>query len=58
MRRLCQQGYHNKWSGATLKEVAEVPGIGATIAEVIVSNLEKERTHAFDANTGEILEGS
>lgn len=43
---------------ATLKEIAEVPGIGAMIAEVIVSNLEKERTHAFDANTGEILEGS
>lgn len=43
---------------ASMKEIAEVPGIGSTIAEVIISNLEKERTPAFDANTGEILEGS
>jgi len=43
---------------ATVKEIAEVPGIGTRIAEVILSNLEMERTLAFDANTGEILEGS
>lgn len=43
---------------ASMKEIAEVPGIGTTIAEIIVSNLEGARTPAFDANTGEILEGS
>ena len=43
---------------ATVKEIAEVPGIGTKIAEVILNNLEKERSPAFDANTGEILEGS
>ncbi len=43
---------------ATMKEIAEVPGIGSTIAEVIVSSLEKDRTPAFDAETGEILDGS
>lgn len=43
---------------ATVKEIAEVPGIGLRIAEVILSNLEKERSPAFDASTGEILEGS
>lgn len=43
---------------ASIKEIAEVPGIGTTIAEVIASNLEKDRTPAFDADTGEILEGS
>ena len=43
---------------ATMKEIAEIPGIGLTIAEVIVRSLENERTVAFDAQTGEILEGS
>lgn len=43
---------------ATVKEIAEVPGIGTRIAEVILSNLEVERAPAFDAKTGEILEGS
>lgn len=43
---------------ATVEEIAEVPGIGTRIAQVILSNLEMERTLAFDANTGEILEGS
>lgn len=43
---------------ATVKEIAEVPGIGTRIAEVILSNLEIERAPAFDAKTGEILEGS
>jgi excinuclease ABC subunit C len=42
---------------ATLQEIAEVPGIGITIAQVILHNLQKERGPAFDANTGEILEG-
>jgi excinuclease ABC subunit C len=43
---------------ATIKEIAEVPGIGSRIAEVILSNLAVDRTPAFDAKTGEILEGS
>ena len=43
---------------ATMKEIAEIPGIGPTIAEVVVRSLENERTVAFDAQTGEILEGS
>lgn len=43
---------------ASVKEIAEVPGIGTRIAEVILSYLEKERSPAFDAKTGEILEGS
>lgn len=43
---------------ATIKDIAEVPGIGTKIAEVILSNLHVERTPAFDAKTGEILEGS
>ena len=42
---------------ATLKEIAQVPGIGATIAQVVFSNLQMERPPAFDASTGEILEG-
>ncbi len=43
---------------ATLTEIEEVPGIGARIAQVILTNLGKEHTPAFDATTGEILEGS
>lgn len=43
---------------ASVKEIAEVPGIGSTIADVIATYLEKARTPAFDADTGEILEGS
>ena len=43
---------------ATVKEIAQVPGIGTRIAEVILSNLEMERTPAFNADTGEILAGS
>ena len=43
---------------ATVKEIAQVPGIGTRIAVVILSNLEMERTPAFNADTGEILEGS
>lgn len=43
---------------ATEKEIAEVPGIGSRIAQVILSNLETERTLAFDAKTGEIVEDS
>lgn len=43
---------------ATVREIAEVPGIGTRIAEVILNNLEIERTPAFDAETGEIFEGS
>lgn len=43
---------------ATTKEIAEVPGIGITIAEVIGESLAKDRMPAFDAETGEILEGS
>jgi excinuclease ABC subunit C len=42
---------------ASLKEIEEVPGIGATIAQVILNNLQKERSPAFDPSTGEILEG-
>ena len=43
---------------ASQEEIAKVPGIGSTIAEVIVDSLGKERSPAFDANTGEILEDS
>lgn len=43
---------------ASVKEIAEVPGIGSTIADVIATYFEKARTPAFDADTGEILEGS
>lgn len=43
---------------ATLREIAEVPSIGTRIAEIILSNLELEGNPAFDAKTGEILEGS
>ena len=42
---------------ATLEEISEVPGIGTTIAQVIFNSLQKDRTPAFDMNTGEILEG-
>ena len=42
---------------ASMKEIAEIPGIGPTIAEVIVKSLEKDREPVFDAETGEILEG-
>ena len=40
---------------ASLEEIAEVPGIGAVIAEVVLSYLGKDRMPAFDAKTGEIL---
>jgi excinuclease ABC subunit C len=43
---------------ATLKDIAEVPSIGMTIAQVVLTNLQKERRPSFDASTGEILEGS
>lgn len=43
---------------ASTKEIAEVPGIGSTIAGIIATSLDKARTPAFDAKTGEILEGS
>lgn len=43
---------------ATINEIAEVPGIGITIAEIIMESLAKDRVPAFDAQTGEILEGS
>jgi hypothetical protein len=41
-----------------LKYIAEVPSIGMTIAQVVLTNLQKERRPSFDASTGEILEGS
>lgn len=43
---------------ATLPEIAQVPGIGARIAEVIQSYLSRDRDPTFDAGTGEILAGS
>jgi excinuclease ABC subunit C len=43
---------------ATLKEIAEVPSIGVTIAQVVLTYLQKGRSPSFDASTGEILEGS
>jgi excinuclease ABC subunit C len=43
---------------ATREEIAQVPGIGSKIAELIVSSLQKEREPIIDAQTGEILEGS
>ena len=43
---------------ASPQEIAQIPGIGTRIAEVILEFLEKERNPGFDAQTGEILEGS
>ena len=40
---------------ASAAEIAEIPGIGGTIAEIIISSLQKERSPSFDAQTGEIL---
>lgn len=40
------------------EEIADVPGIGKKIAEVIVDALAAERNLVFDAQSGEILEGS
>lgn len=42
---------------ATLVEIAQVPGIGQTTAEVIKNHLKRENEPVFDAQTGEILEG-
>lgn len=43
---------------ASKDEIALVPGIGSKIAELIVTTLQKQRDPIFDAQTGEILEGS
>lgn len=40
------------------EEIADVPGIGKKIAELIVDALAAERDLVFDAQSGEILEGS
>jgi excinuclease ABC subunit C len=43
---------------ASTAEIAQVPGIGPTIAHVIYTHLEKDAEPSFDAQTGEILAGS
>lgn len=43
---------------ATKDEIAQVPGIGIKIADLITSTLQKGRGPIFDAQTGEILDGS
>ena len=43
---------------ASKEEIGQVPGIGSKIAEFIVANLQQAREPIFDAQTGEILEGS
>lgn len=43
---------------ATLSDIAQVPGIGQTIALEIESHLKRESGTSFDAQTGEILEST
>ncbi len=43
---------------ASVDELGRVPGIGPIIAQVIFTQLNKEMDPGFDAQTGEILEGS
>lgn len=43
---------------ATEVEIAQLPGIGPTIARLIYTSLHKDVEPSFDAQTGEILEGS
>ena len=43
---------------ASIQELARVPGIGPITAQVIFTQLKKEVDPSFDAQTGEILEGS
>jgi excinuclease ABC subunit C len=43
---------------ASIEEIAQVPGIGSKIAQLIVSALRRGNEPMFDAQTGEILEGS
>jgi len=43
---------------ASIEEIAQVPGIGSKIAQLIVSALRRENEPIFDAQTGEILESS
>jgi excinuclease ABC subunit C len=43
---------------ASCEEIAQIPGIGTQIAQLIVTSLAIERVPVFDAQTGEILDGS
>lgn len=43
---------------ASMVEIAQIPGIGPTIAHIIYTHLKKEVEPSFDAQTGEILAGS
>lgn len=43
---------------ATAEEFAKIPGIGPTIATLIVEHLASSSAVAFDAQTGEIINGS
>ena len=43
---------------ASVQELSRVPGIGPVTAQVIFTQLKKEMDPSFDAQTGEILEGS
>ena len=43
---------------ASEDEIAQVPGIGNKIAAIVASNLHRQPEPVFDAQSGEILEGS
>lgn len=43
---------------ASMEEIAQVPGIGSTTAQIIYTHLHNGVEPSFDAQTGEILEGS
>ena len=43
---------------ATPEEIAQIPGIGNKVADLIVESISRELVEGFDAQTGEILKGS
>lgn len=43
---------------ATAEEISHIPGIGEKIATMILEALQGSESLVFDAQTGEILEGS
>jgi len=43
---------------SSIEEISKIPGIGATIATIIFDHLTKPQDVAFDALTGEIVEGA
>lgn len=43
---------------ASTEEIARIPGIGKKIADLIAESISREPIEGFDAQTGEVLEGS